>query len=110
ISLEERIKRINSLVISNYYISFYSIVSEGVHSSPNVLNRYLMFYENGLVQEIHWGPKAEKCEIHTLIAAIHFMIINIEYIHKYFKYPEKDTISQYKDKLKQIGDKYNYFS
>lgn len=110
ISLEERIKEINSLVISNYYISFYSIVSEGVHSSPNVLNRYLIFHENGLVQEIHWGPEAENCEIYTLIAAIHFMIINIEYIHKYFKYPEKDIISKNKEKLKILGTKYNYFN
>lgn len=108
ISIEDRIKKINSLIISNYYISFYSIVSEGVHSSPPILNKYLKFC-NGFIKEIHWGPDAENCAPNTLFAAIHFMIINIEYIQEYFKYPDKDIILKYKDRFKDLGDKYNYF-
>ena len=110
ISIEERIKQINSPAISNYYLTFYNIVSEGVHSSPNILNRYLIFDEYGLVKELRWGPKAENCEIHVLFAAIHFMIINIEYIQKYFKYPKKEDILKYTEKFQKLGHKYNYFS
>ena len=110
ISIEERIKLINSPAISNYYLSFYSIVSEGVHSSPNILNRYLIFDEYGLVKELRWGPIAENCEIYALFAAIHFMIINIEYIQKYFKCPKKEDILKYTEKFQKLGHKYNYFS
>jgi hypothetical protein len=110
ISIEERIKQINSPAISNYYLSFYSIVSEGVHSSPNILNRYLIFDEYGLVKELRWGPKAENCAIHILFAAIHFMTINIEYIQKYFKYSKKEDILKYTEKFQKLGHKYNYFS
>lgn len=110
ISIEERVKQINSPAISSYYFSFYNIASEGVHSSPNILNRYLIFDEYGLVKELHWGPKAENCKIIVLFAAIHFMIINIEYIQKYFKYPKKEDISEYTEKFQKLGHKYNYFS
>ncbi|GAI75124.1 unnamed protein product, partial [marine sediment metagenome] len=110
ISIEERIKQINSPAISNYYLSFYSIISEGVHSSPNILNRYLIFDEYGLVKELRWGPIAENCKIHALFAAIHFMIFNIENIQKYFKYPKKEDILKYTEKFQKLGHKYNYFS
>lgn len=110
ISIEERVKQINSPAISNYYFSFYSIVSEGVHSSPNILNRYLIFDEYGLVKELRWGPIAENCEIHILFAAIHFMFFNIENIQKYFKYPKKEDILKYTEKFQKLGHKYNYFS
>lgn len=110
ISIEERVKQINSPAISNYYFSFYSIVSEGVHSSPNILNRYLIFDEYGLVKELRWGPIAENCEIYILFAAIHFMIINIEFIQEYFKYPKKENILNYTEKFQKLSQKYNYFS
>ena len=109
ICLEERINKINSKPIKIYYKTFYRLVSIGVHSSPDILNRYLIFDEYELVKDIHWGPKAENCEIYTILSAINFMIINIEYIHNYFEHPEKDIISKYEDKLKKIGDKYHYF-
>jgi len=81
-----------------------------VHSSPSILNRYLIFDEYGLVQELYWGPKAENCEIHILFAAIHFMIINIEYIQEYFKYPKKEHIVEYAEKFQKLGNPYNYFT
>jgi len=37
ISLEDRIKKINSKSIMNYYLTFYRMVSAGVHSSPDIL-------------------------------------------------------------------------
>ncbi|GAI39135.1 unnamed protein product, partial [marine sediment metagenome] len=36
ISLEERIKKVNSKTIMNYYLTFYGMVSAGVHSSPDI--------------------------------------------------------------------------
>ena len=63
ISLEERIKKVNSKNIMNYYITFYRMVSAGVHSSPDILERYLIFDENRLMKELSWGPKAEQCGI-----------------------------------------------
>ena len=83
INLEERIKKVNSKSIMSYYLTFYRMVSAGVHSSPDILERYLIFDENGLIKELYWGPKAEQCEIHPIFAAIHFMLIISEYLSDY---------------------------
>jgi len=109
INLEERIKKLNSEGIMNYYLTFYSIVSAGVHSSPDILERYLIFDENRLIKELYWGPKAENCEINSILAAIHFMIINLEYIHSYFGKPKKEDISKFWERTQELGNKYQYF-
>lgn len=108
IILEERIKKVNSESIMSYYLTFYSMVSTGVHSSPDVLERYLLFDENGLMKELSWGPKAEQCGIHPIFAAIHFMIISLEYIHKYFSFPKKEDISKFWERTQKLGSKYQY--
>ena len=109
ISLEERIKKVNSKVIMNLYLTFYRIVSTGVHSSPEILERYLILDENDSIMEIRWGPKAENSEITTLFAAIHFMIIILEYLSDYFKIPEKKDTDCFFEKMKTLGCRYNYF-
>jgi hypothetical protein len=109
IILEERIKKVNSKSIMSYYLTFYNMVSTGVHSSPDVLEKYLIFDENGLMKELCWGPKAEQCEIHPIFAAIHFMIIISEYLSNYFGIPEKKDIDHFFEKMKKLGKKYNYF-
>jgi hypothetical protein len=109
ISLEERIKKVNSKSIMNYYLTFYGIVSAGVHSSPDILKRYFVFDENDLIKKIYWGPQAEKCEIPPIFAAINFMIISLEYIHKYFSFPEKEDISKFWERTQELGNKYQYF-
>ena len=108
ISLEERIKKVNSKVIMNLYLTFYRIVSTGVHSSPEILKRHLILDENDLIMEIRWGPKAENSEITTLFAAIHFMTIILGYLSDYFKIPEKKDIEHFFEKMKTLGHKYNY--
>jgi len=108
ISLEERIKKVNSKVIMNLYLTFYRIVSTGVHSSPEILKRYLILDENDLIMEIHWGTEAENSEVTTLLAAIHFMIIISEYLSNIFGVPEKKDIDQFFEKMKTLGHKYNY--
>ncbi|HAJ33196.1 MAG TPA: hypothetical protein DCK79_07460 [Candidatus Atribacteria bacterium] len=109
ISLEERIKKVNSKVIMNLYLTFYRIVSTGIHSSPEILPRYLITDENDLIKEIRWGPEAENNEITILFAAIHFMIIILEYLSNYFRIPEKKDIDYFFEKIKKLGRKYNYF-
>jgi len=109
ISVEERIKKVNSKVIMNLYLTFYRIVSTGIHSSPEILPRYLITDENDLIKEIRWGPEAENCEITILFAAIHFMIIILEYLSNYFRIPEKKDIDYFFEKMKKLGRKYNYF-
>lgn len=109
ISLEERIKKVNSKVIMNLYLTFYKIVSTGVHSSPEILERYLILDENDSIMEIRWGPKAENSKITTLFAAIHFMIIILEYLSDYFKIPEKKDTDCFFEKMKTLGCRYNYF-
>jgi len=108
-SLRERIEKINSRTIMNDYLTFYRIVSAGVHSLPDILERYLIFYKDGLLKEIRWGPEAEKSEIIPLFVAIHFMVIISEYLSDYFKIPEKKDIEQFFEKMKILGRKYNYF-
>jgi hypothetical protein len=108
ISLEERIKKINSKSIMNYYYTFYRLVSAGVHSSPDILERYLIFDENKLMKELSWGPKAEQCEINPLFAAIHFIIISLEYIRGYFSFPKEEDISKFWERTKKLGLKYKY--
>ena len=109
INLEERIKKINSKGIMNYYLTFYRIVSAGLHSSPDILERYLIFYESGLLKELRWGPRAENYEINSIFAAIHFMIISLEYIHNYFGYPKKEDISKFWERTQKLGYKHHYF-
>jgi len=109
ISVEERIKKINSKVIMHLYLIFYRIVSTGVHSSPDILERYLIFYKDGLLKEVHWGPEAENSEINPIFAAIHFMIIISEYLSNYFGIPEKKDINRFFEKMKTLGKEYNYF-
>lgn len=108
ISVEERIKKVNSKVIMNLYLTFYRIVSTGVHSSPEILKRYLILDENDLITEIRWSHKAENSEITTLFAAIHFLIIILEYLSDYFKIPEIKDIAKFFEKMKTLGCKYNY--
>jgi len=110
ISLEERIKKVNSKSIMSYYLTFYRMVSAGVHSSPDILERYFIFDENRLMKELYWGPKAENCEINSVFAAIHFMIINLEYIHSYFGFPKKEDISNFWKRIQELGYKYHYFN
>jgi len=108
ISLEERIKKVNSKTIMSYYLTFYGMVSAGVHSSPNILKRYFTFDKNDLIKKIYWGPHAEKCEIPPIFAAIHFMIISLEYIHKYFSFPKEEDISKFWERTQELGNKYKY--
>jgi len=108
-SLRERIEKINSRTIMHDYLTFYRIVSAGVHSSPDILERYLIFHKGGLLKEIRWGPGAENNEIIPLFVAIHFMIIISEYLSNYFEIPEKKDIEHFFEKMKQLGKKYNYF-
>ena len=108
ISVEERIKKVNSKSIMSYYLTFYRMVSAGVHSSPDILERYLIFDENGLIKELYWGPKAEQCEIHPIFAAIHFMLIISEYLSDYFGIPEKKDTEYFFEKMQKLGKEYNY--
>ena len=94
----------------NYYLTFYRMVSTGVHSSPDILERYLIFDENRLMKELRWGPDAEECEIAPIFASIHFMIMSLEYIHEYFNFPKKKDISKFWEKTQELGSKYKYFS
>lgn len=110
IKLEERIKKVNSKSIMHYYLTFYRMVSTGVHSSPDILTRYLIFDKNRLMKELHWGPEAEECEIAPIFASIHFMIMSLEYIHEYFSFPKKGDISKFWEKTQELGNKYKYFS
>ena len=109
INLEERIKKVNSKSIMHYYLTFYRIVSVGIHSSPDILERYFIFDDNRLMKELCWGPKAENCEINSIFAAIHFMIINLEHIHSYFGHPKKKDISYFWKRIQELGYKYHYF-
>jgi len=108
ISLRERIEKINSRTIMNDYLTFYRIVSAGVHSSPDILERYLIFYKDGLLKEIRWGPEAENSEINPIFAAIHFILIISEYLYNYFGIPEKKDIDQFFEKMKKLGKEHNY--
>lgn len=109
ISLRERIEKINSKTIMHDYLRFYRIVSAGVHSSPDILERYLIFYEGGLLKEIRWGPEAENTEINPIFDAISFMFEISEYLYNYFGIPEKKDIDQFFEKMKKLGKEYNYF-
>lgn len=109
INLEERIKKVNSKSIMHYYLTFYRIVSAGIHSSPDILERYLIFYESGLLKELRWGPGAENCEINPIFAAIHFMLMSLEYINDYFGHPKKEDISKFWERTQELGKKYHYF-
>jgi len=60
------------------------------------------------MKELSWGPKAEQCEIDPIFAAIHFMIISLEYIHKYFSFPKKEDISKFWERTQKLGSKYQY--
>lgn len=109
ISLEDRIKKVNSKSIMNYYLTFYRMVSAGVHSSPDILERYLIFDENRLMKELRWGPEAEECEIAPIFASIHFMIMSLEYIHGYFGFPKKEDILKFWGRTLELGNRYQYF-
>ena len=73
------------------------------------MERYLIFYKNGLLKEIRWGPGAENSEIAPLFTAIHFMIIISEYLSNYFGIPEKKDAEYFFKKMKKLGKEYNYF-
>jgi len=92
----------------HYYLTFYRIVSTGVHSSPDILERYLIFYKDGLLKEIRWGPGAENSEITTLFAAIYSMLIISEYLSNNFGVPEKKDINQLFEKMRKLSKEYNY--
>lgn len=109
ISLRERIEKINSKTIMHDYLRFYRIVSAGVHSSPDILERYLIFYKDGLLKEIRWGPEAENTEINPIFAAISFMVNISEYLYNYFGIPEKKDVDYFFKKMKKLGKEYNYF-
>lgn len=109
ISIRERIEKINSKGIMHHYLTFYRIVSNGVHSSPDILERYLIFYKDGLLKELRWGPGAEDPEISYIFVAIHFMLIISEYLSNYIGIPEKKDVDQFFEKMKKLGKEYNYF-
>ena len=109
INLEERIKKVNSKSVMHYYLIFYRMVSAGVHSSPDILEKYLIFDENRLMKELRWGPKAEECEIAPIFASIHFMIMSLEYINEYFSFPKKEDISKFWGRTLELGNRYQYF-
>ena len=109
ISLEERIKKIGSREIRHYYLLFYRIVSVGVHSLPDSPGKYLIFDKSGLLKELRWGPGAEDCEINSIFASIHFMIMSLGYINDYFGHPKKEDISNFWKRAQELGYKYEYF-
>lgn len=114
-SLKKRIEQLMEQrkdleMVTNYYCTFYKIASLGIHSSPNNLNRYWIFDKcAGGIEDFHQGPKAENCEIYCIIASIHFMIMIIECLSGYFKYPKKEDVSQFWEITKKLGSKYQYF-
>ena len=109
ISLEERVNKIDSKAIGQHYKTFYRIASIGVHSLPDLMGRYLIYDENRLLKNVLWGPESEDCETSSIFASIHFMIISLGYIQKYFKHPKKEDISKFWGKTQKLGYKYKYF-
>ena len=109
ISLEERANKVGSKAIKQHYLMFYRIASVGVHSLPNLSGRYLIYDKNGLLKKLPWGPESEDCEIASIFVSIHFMVMILEYIHKYFGYPKKEDISKFWERTQELGYKYKYF-
>lgn len=109
--MEQLMKQRKDLeMVANYYSTFYQIASLGIHSSPVNLNRYWIFDSDvGGIKDFQWGPRAEYCEINCIIASIHFMIMILECLSTYFKYPKKEDVSQYWKIAKKLGSKYKYF-
>jgi len=108
IKLVDRIKAVDSKSVMHYYLIFYRMVSAGVHSSPDILEKYLIFDENRLMKELRWGPEAEECEIDPIFASIHFMIMSLEYINKCFSLPKKEVIFKFWERTLELGKKYKY--
>ena len=115
LNLKERIVQIidqrkDLMTIMHYYDTFYKIASEEIHSSPNTLDRYWILDNcTGGLKGFYKGPKAENCEIYCIIASIYFMIMIIECLSGYFKYPKKEDVSRFWEITKKLGSKYKYF-
>jgi len=109
IDLIDRIRKTDNKQLMNLYLTFYRIVSTGIHSSPEILRKYIDTDENGLMKGFRWGVLAEEVKNAPIFTSMYFMIINTEIISKYFGYPEKKSIGQYWDKLKSLGKENDYF-
>jgi CRISPR/Cas system-associated protein Cas5 (RAMP superfamily) len=109
--IEQLMEQRNDLgMVANYYCTFYKVANLGIHSSPDNLNRYWIFdYNAGGIKDFHRGQRAEKCEINCIIASIHFMIMIMECLFTYFKYPKKEDVYQFWEITKKLGSKYKYF-
>jgi len=109
ISLEERVNKIGSRAIRQHYLLFYRIASVGIHSLPDLSGRYLVYNKKGLLKKVLWGPESEDCDMRSIFVSIHFMIMSLKYIHKYFRHPKKEDISKFWGKTQELGYKYKYF-
>jgi hypothetical protein len=108
ISVIDRIRKTSNKQLMNLYLSFYRIVSTGVHSSPEILNRYIYADKDNLIESFKWGIIAEDCKNAPIFTSIYFMILNMGMISDYFNSPDKKVIERHWEKLQALGKKHNY--
>ena len=107
ITIRERVERLESSEIMDYYKTYYRLASIEVHSTPGSLGKYFKFNDKGNLIEIIWGPKAEECSIAEIIfASINFMHIICNYLYDYFKVPKEEEVDNFIKKSDVLHNKY----
>lgn len=107
VTIRQRVERLKSSEILNYYKTYYKLVSGEIHSSPESLDKYLNFDNKGNLIEINCGPKAEECNISKILfTSIRFMRIICNYLYDYFRVPKKEEINNFIKKFDAIVNKY----
>ena len=107
ITIRQRVERLKSSEILNYYKTYYKLISCEIHSSPESLDKYFNFDNKGNLIEINCGPKTEECNIAKIFfTSIRFMDIIFYHIINYFEIPKKKEINNFIKKFNAILNKY----
>ena len=107
ITIRQRVERLNSSEIMDYYRNYYKLISTEIHSSPESLGKYFNFDNKGNLIEIYWGPKSEECNIAEIFfTSIIFMRIICDYLFDCFGVPKKEEIDNFIKKSDVLYNKY----
>ncbi len=85
------------------YDGTYRLLSGDVHSSPEVLNRYLVADEKGELTTFNWGPDVGKEMRGELIEAGRLLIVSMDYLDRLFQLNLKGELDQFLAELKNFN-------
>ncbi len=95
-----------SIGLALYYETYYRIACNEVHTEPYILERYLIFSDEGFLESFSSEPETEGYARY-LITSFTFMMLIISTSSKRFNIPMDEDFKKYNNNIEEFSKKYS---